>query len=170
LAQKAARDTGCFSVSLLEMARAFIPATRSLLQASKFTGGTMKRTYLCFGSALLAFAGLSLGPALGQSSTQNQQTPAQTQTQQASAQHGRSIAGEYGSGAGDAGKGGAKGVGAAAKGTGKGAADLATLHPVNAAGNVGKGAAVGAKDVGVGAAKGTGKVLKGTGKLLKKPF
>ena len=95
---------------------------------------------------------------------------AQTQTTQAPPPQGRSVGGEYGSGVGDAAKGTGKGVGSAAEGTGKGAGDLVTGHPLNAAGNVGKGAGVGAKDVGVGAAKGTGKVAKGTGKLLKKPF
>jgi hypothetical protein len=68
------------------------------------------------------------------------------------------------------GKAAAGGVGQAAKGVGKGAGDLVTLHPLNAAGNVGKGAVVGTKDVGVGAAKGTGKVVKGTGKAIKHIF
>ena len=54
--------------------------------------------------------------------------------------------------------------------TGKGAADVVTLHPLNGAGEAGKGAAVGGKDVGVGAAKGTGKIAKGTGKGIKKIF
>jgi len=75
-----------------------------------------------------------------------------------------------GSGAGDVGKGTAKGAGAAAKGVGKGAGDLVTLHPIDAAGNVGKGAAVAGKDVGVGAAKGTGKIAKGTGRGIGKVF
>lgn len=75
-----------------------------------------------------------------------------------------------GSGAGDIGKGTAKGAGAAAKGVGKGTADLVTLHPIDAAGNVGKGAAVAGKDVGVGAAKGAGKIAKGTGRGIGKLF
>jgi hypothetical protein len=45
-----------------------------------------------------------------------------------------------------------------------------TLHPLDAAGNVGKGAAVAGKDVGVGAVKGTGKIAKGTGRGIGKLF
>jgi hypothetical protein len=77
---------------------------------------------------------------------------------------------DVGSGAGDIGKGAAEGVGNAAKGTGKAAGDLVTLHPVNAAGDLGKGAANTGKDVGVGAVKGTAKILKGTGKAFKHLF
>jgi hypothetical protein len=77
---------------------------------------------------------------------------------------------EIGSGAGDIGKGTAKGAGNIAKGTGKGAVDLVTLHPIDAAGAVGKGAAAGGKDVAVGAVKGTGKIGKGVGKAFKKLF
>ncbi len=106
----------------------------------------------------------SLGPT---QSTQARPATAQPQYTQPK---GPGAGADYGHGAGDIGSGAGKGVGEAAKGTGKGAVDLVTLHPLNAAGNVGKGAAVGTKDVGVGAAKGTGKVLRGTGKLLKKPF
>jgi hypothetical protein len=73
---------------------------------------------------------------------------------------------DVGSGAGDIGKGTAKGVGSAAKGTGKTAADLVTLHPINAATDLGKGAASTGKNVGVGAVKGTGKILRGTGKAI----
>ena len=62
---------------------------------------------------------------------------------------------DVGTGAGDIGKG-------AAKATGSTAVDLVTLHPINAATDVGKGAA--------GAAKGTGKVLRGTGKAFKHLF
>jgi len=49
-------------------------------------------------------------------------------------------------------------------------ADLATLHPVDAAGAVGKGGASAGKNVAVGTAKGTGKIVKGTGKAIKKIF
>jgi hypothetical protein len=45
-----------------------------------------------------------------------------------------------------------------------------TLHPVDAAGAVGKGGASAGKNVAVGTTKGTGKIVKGTGKLIKKPF
>ncbi len=57
-----------------------------------------------------------------------------------------------------------------AKGTGKGALDLVTLHPIDAATSVGKGAGTAGKDVGVGAAKGTGKIGIGIGKAIKKLF
>ena len=77
---------------------------------------------------------------------------------------------DVGSGAGDIGKGTAKGVGSAAKGTGKAAGDLVTLHPINAATDLGKGAADTGKNVGVGTAKGTAKILKGTGKAIKHLF
>ncbi len=114
--------------------------------------------------------------ALGQDSqTQPLPQPADTsqppgQSAAHSKHHHRSPGGDVGSGAGDIGKGTAKGTGAAAKGVGKGAGDLVTLHPIDAAGNVGKGAAVAGKDVGVGAAKGTGKIAKGTGRGIGKLF
>jgi len=77
---------------------------------------------------------------------------------------------DIGSGAGNIGVGAAKGAGDAAKGVGKGAVDLVTLHPVDAATEVGKGAAYTAKDVGVGTAKGGGKIVRGIGKAFKKIF
>ncbi len=109
--------------------------------------------------------------AWGQQTTA-QPAPTQTTVQPAAPAQvqGRSPGGDIGSGAGDIGKGTAAGAGNVAKGTGKGAVDLVTLHPVNAAGNVGKGAAVGGKDIGVGAAKGTGKVAKGVGRGIKHVF
>jgi hypothetical protein len=82
--------------------------------------------------------------------------------------HAEGAGKDIGTGAGDIGKGAAKGAGSAAKGAGKGAADLVTLHPVKAAGSVGKGAVGTGKDVTVGTAKGTGKIVKGVGKLFKK--
>jgi len=101
---------------------------------------------------------------------QNSQPSAQpADTSQPQSQQ-RSPGGDVGSGAGDIGKGTAKGTGAAAKGVGKGAGDLVTLHPLDAAGNVGKGAVVAGKDVGVGAAKGTGKIAKGSGRGIGKIF
>jgi hypothetical protein len=114
--------------------------------------------------ALLVF-GMS---AYGQN--QSTPTPNENTAQLAGQKQGRSAGGDIGSGSGDVGKGAGKGVGNLTKGTGKGAGDLATLHPVDAAGAVGKGAASAGKDVGVGTAKGTGKIVKGTGRLLKKPF
>jgi hypothetical protein len=68
------------------------------------------------------------------------------------------------------GVGAAKGAGDLAKGTGKGAADLVTLHPVNAGASIGKGAAHAGKDVTVGSVKGTGKVTKGVGRAFKHLF
>jgi hypothetical protein len=116
----------------------------------------------------LAFA-LSTQSAPAQST---QTTPSQppAQTQATPQPQPRSAGGDVGSGAGDIGKGTAKGTGAAAEGVGKGAGDLVTLHPAEAAGNVGKGAVVTGKDVGVGAAKGTGKITKGTGRGIGKIF
>ncbi len=81
--------------------------------------------------------------------------------------HHTSAKHDVGSGAGEIGKGVGKGAGSAAKGVGKSAADLATLHPINAATDLGKGAAGAGKNVGVGAVKGTGKIIKGTGKAIK---
>ena len=77
---------------------------------------------------------------------------------------------EIGAGAGAVGVGAAKGVGDVAKGTGKGAADLVTLHPINAGVSIGKGAASAGKDVTVGTVKGTGKVTKGIGRAFKHLF
>ena len=108
--------------------------------------------------------------AYSQSQTTTQTTQSVQATPAVTHSQGRSPGGDVGSGAGDIGKGAGRGVGTAAKDTGKGAGDLVTLHPLNAAGEVGKGAAVGGKDVGVGAVKGTGKILKGTGRGIKKIF
>jgi hypothetical protein len=77
---------------------------------------------------------------------------------------------DIGSGAGDIGKGAGKGIGSAAKGTGKAAADLVTLHPVDAATDLGRGAAGAGKNIGVGAVKGTGKIMRGAGKAIKHIF
>jgi hypothetical protein len=84
--------------------------------------------------------------------------------------HEPGAAREIGAGAGAIGVGAAKGTGAAAKGAAKGAADLVTLHPIDAGVSVGKGAATAGKDVTVGAAKGTGKITKGIGRVFKKLF
>jgi len=122
--------------------------------------------------ALLALAFAVCSQSVPAQNNQNppapSQTPAQTQTPPPT--QPRSPGGDVGSGAGDIGKGTGKGAGAAAEGVGKGAGDLVTLHPVDAVGNVGKGAGVAGKDVGVGAAKGTGKVAKGTGRGIGKIF
>jgi hypothetical protein len=101
------------------------------------------------------------------------QAPSSTQTSGASqtnAKKHKSAKHDIGSGAGDIGKGAGKGAASAAKGAGKTAGDLVTLHPINAATDLGKGAAGTAKNVGVGTVKGTGKILKGTGKAIKHVF
>src|SRR5580700_307256 len=93
------------------------------------------------------------------------QTPPSEQTsdtRRAEDQAHTSAKHDVGSGAADIGKGAARGIGSAAKGTGKGAVDLVTLHPVNAAADIGKGAFNTGKNVGVGTVKGTAKILKGT--------
>ena len=54
--------------------------------------------------------------------------------------------------------------------SGAGSVRLVTLHPVNAASSLGKGAGVAGKDVTVGTVKGAGKIGKGIGKAVKKIF
>ena len=123
--------------------------------------------------ALLALAFAICGQNAPGQNSQTQPPPRPTDKSQPSTEqqpHQGSPGGDVGRGAGDIGKGTAKGAGAAAKGVGKGAGDLVTLHPLDAAGNVGKGAAVAGKDVGVGAAKGTGKIAKGTGRGIGRLF
>lgn len=80
------------------------------------------------------------------------------------------VAREIGSGAGTVGVGAAKGAGEIAKGTGKAAADLVTLHPIDAGASIGKGAASAGKDVTAGTVRGTGKVAKGVGRAFKHLF
>ena len=82
----------------------------------------------------------------------------------------RSAGGDIGSDAANVGTGAAKGTGNLAKGTAKGAVDLATLHPIDAATSVGGGAVSAGKDVTVGTAKGVGKMTRGVGRALKKVF
>jgi len=67
-----------------------------------------------------------------------------------------------------AGTGAAKGAGNLAKGTAKGAVDLATLHPIDAATSVAGGAASAGKNVAVGTATGAGKITRGVGRAIKK--
>jgi hypothetical protein len=101
------------------------------------------------------------------------QEPVSTETSRSSKQDANvhtSAKRDLGTGAGDIGKGAAKGAGSAAKGTGKAAVDLVTLHPINAATDLGKGAANTGKNVGVGTVKGSAKILKGTGKAIKHLF
>jgi hypothetical protein len=89
-------------------------------------------------SVVLSSAGIMAHGQQSQSASQpNQSTIPPSQATPAPVQ-GRSAKGDIGSGSGDIGKGAAGGVGNAAEGVGKGAGDLVTLHPINAAGAVAK--------------------------------
>lgn len=124
--------------------------------------------------ALLALVFAICGQnAAGQSSQTQSPEPQPADTSQPSTErqpHQGSPGGDVGRGAGDIGKGTAKGAGALGEGVGKGVGNLVTLHPLDAAGNVGKGGAVAGKDIGGGVAKGTGKIAKGTGRGIGKIF
>ncbi len=123
------------------------------------------------GNALiLAFAPcLVAGPPVwGQNAVQDQSSNSKTKVKKTHKQ--RSAGGDVASGSGNIAAGAGKGAGHAAEGVGKGAADLATLHPVDAAADVGKGGVSAGKDVAVGTSKGTGKVIKGIGKGIKHIF
>ncbi len=104
------------------------------------------------------------------------QGSAQTQpaTQHKKHKAGTSPGKDVGKGGEDIGKGAAKGAESLGKGTAGAAGNLATLHPVNAAADLGKGAAGAGKDIGVGAGKGAGKIgegsVKGVGKVGGKIF
>ena len=119
----------------------------------------------------LAFAICSQNASSQNSQTQPPPQPANSPQLSIKQQpHHGSPGADVGKGAGDIGKGTARGAGAAAKGVGKGAGDLVTLHPLDAASDVGKGGVVAGKDVGVGAVKGTGKIAKGTGRGIGEIF
>jgi hypothetical protein len=162
----------------IDMAPSEIEADRRLLHASNQKEVRhMKRAANIVSAALLAFGLCAYGQSQSQTESQSQPTPPPPATtpHDATAQpvekpQGRSAGGDIGSGTGDIGKGAAKGTGNLAKGTGKGAVDLVTLHPIDAAGAVGKGGASAGKNVVVGTAKGTGKIVKGTGKAIKHIF
>src|ERR1700685_2021478 len=124
----------------------------------------MKRTACVFVGLALALSGWGQSTTGQNTTTETKQKTVRNQKTQPSP--GRQIA----NGAGNVAGGAARGAGAAAKGAGKGAADLVTLHPVDAATSVGKGAAGAGKDVAVGAVKGTGKVTKGVGRAIKHLF
>lgn len=118
-----------------------------------------------------AFLGFALALSAWGQSSNSQSTTIETKhkavrKQKTEPSPGRQMA----NGAGNVAGGAARGAGSAAMGVGKGAADLATLHPVDAAASVGKGAAGAGKDVGVGAVKGTAKVTKGVGRAIKHLF
>lgn len=105
---------------------------------------------------------LAITSAASQNTPQDQSS--QSKTKGKKAHKGKSAGGDVASGSGNIAGGAAKGAGHAAEGVGKGAADLATLHPINAATDAGKGGVSAGKDVAVGTTKGTGKVIKGIGK------
>ena len=75
---------------------------------------------------------------------------------------------EVGKGGEDIGKGAGKGAESLGKGTAGAAGNLVTLHPGNAAADLGKGAAGAGKDVGVGTGKGASKIGKGSAKGIGK--
>ena len=96
------------------------------------------------------------------------QGAAQTQSKGKEQKVERSPGKEIGKGGEDVGKGAGKGAESLGKGAGGAAGNLVTLHPANAATDLGKGAAGAGKDVGVGTGKGAAKISKGTGKGIGK--
>jgi hypothetical protein len=126
-----------------------------------------------FASILVAASGsvlLSLPAAARPANPPQDQGTAQTQSgphdkkQKAGTSPGKDV----GKGGEDIGKGTAKGAGSLGKGTAGAVGNAATLHPGNAAADLGKGAAGAGKDVGVGAGKGAAKIGEGTGKGIGK--
>ncbi len=115
----------------------------------------------------LAF-GLATAPAWSQSNADRSTTT--TQKTVHTKKKGRSPGGDIGSGSADIGKGAGKAAGNLAAGTGRGALDLVTLHPIDAAASVGKGAGSAGKNLAVGTTKGTGKIIKGTARGIKHIF
>jgi hypothetical protein len=89
-------------------------------------------------------------------------------TQQDKQKAGTSPGKDVGKGGEDVGKGAAKGAESLGKGTAGAVGNVATLHPGNAAADLGKGAAGAGKDVGVGAGKGAGKIGEGSAKGIRK--
>jgi len=75
------------------------------------------------------------------------------------AKKSRSAGGEVASGTGDI-----------AKGAAKGAVDLVTLHPIDAAVSVGKGGVSAGTHIAVGTTKGTAKIVRGVGKGITHVF
>jgi hypothetical protein len=100
---------------------------------------------------------------------QDQETSrTQTEPQHNKYKTGNSAGKDVGKGGKDIGKGTAKGAESLGKGTAGAVGNLATLHPGNAATDLGKGAAGAGKDIGVGAGKGAAKIGEGTGKGVGK--
>ena len=124
-------------------------------------------TSLSFLLALAAWGQANTPRVDSRSEPQERNSPAESTAVQ---KKERGAAKEVGAGVGTIGVGAAKGAGDVAKGTGRGALDLVTLHPINAAGSFGKGAVAAGKDVTVGTVKGSGKVGKGIGRAFKHLF
>lgn len=130
-----------------------------------------KLASICAAACLLLWSQFLLARPAG--SPQDQGT-VQTQPVPKAKKHKpeRSPAKEIGKGGEDIGKGAGKGAESLGKGTAKAAGKAVTLHPVDAASDLGKGAAGAGKDVGVGTVKGSAKIgkgsAKGVGKLGKK--
>jgi hypothetical protein len=123
------------------------------------------------GMAVMLSIALSLTvtlPALPQNTTEDQHVRSDTKVKKD--KKGRSAGGDVASGSGNIAGGAAKGAGHAAEGVGKGAADLVTLHPIDAATDVSKGGASAGKDAAVGTTKGTAKIIKGIGRGIKHIF
>ena len=126
--------------------------------------------WLAVSSILMLFLAPPFARA-GQTARGENQTATQSTANKQDHDNGQSgTAREIGAGAASVGIGAAKATGDAAKGGGEAVADAATLHPINAAGAAGKGAATAGKDVTVGTAKGAGKITKGVGRVFKKIF
>lgn len=117
-----------------------------------------------FLAAIICLAGVAFAQTPVPAETAGSEPAQQHANVRTSAKH------DVGTGAGDIGMGAAKAAGSAAKGTGKAAADLVTLHPINAASDLGKGAVNTGKNVGTGTVKGTAKIFKGTGKAIRHLF
>jgi hypothetical protein len=127
--------------------------------------------WLAVSSILTLFLAPPFGKADQTTRDENQTATQSTVNKQDHDKNGQSgAAREIGAGAGSVGIGAAKATGDAAKGGGEAVVDAATLHPINAAGAAGKGAATAGKDVTVGTAKGAGKITKGVGRVFKKIF
>ncbi|MEP6537134.1 MAG: hypothetical protein ABJF23_17510, partial [Bryobacteraceae bacterium] len=92
--------------------------------------------------ALLVFAGI----AAAQTSDSREDSTGAPEVAKAPTSAKRDV----GSGAADIGKGAAKGLGSAAAGAGRAAGDLATLHPINAATDLGVAAVNTGRHVGTG--------------------
>jgi hypothetical protein len=106
--------------------------------------------------------------AVAQETRDGQQANASSQSIEKHKGKNRGPGKEAAKGGEDIGKGVGKGAESAGKGTAGAAADLVTLHPIDAGASLGSGAAGAGKDVGVGSAKGTAKIGKGVGSGFKK--